>query len=202
VVDVSRDRVAEAAPDKAEGKKDADPKAEDGKPNEPGYVAHVALDSTRMMVDGHEERLSPGMAEIKTGRRSVMSYLLSPLRRYAHEGGGRDEAVRTETTDALGKCLLVKTIKEQSSIYNGIFPQMCRTVAYGFGSWLHVPDMVWHDNWPSNHVAFPDASICSSRWVDSIVPFAKAQVLGLLWHRKRAYDNGLHCLARARDTAA
>ncbi len=42
-----------------------------------------------MMVDGREEALSPGMAvtaEIKTGRRSVISYLLSPLQRYAHEG--------------------------------------------------------------------------------------------------------------------
>lgn len=89
VVDVSRDRVAEAAPSRAEEKKAAETKADDGKPDEPGYVAHVALDSARMMVDGREEALSPGMAvtaEIKTGRRSVISYLLSPLRRYVHEG--------------------------------------------------------------------------------------------------------------------
>jgi hemolysin D len=42
-----------------------------------------------MVVDGRAEALSPGMAvtaEIRTGRRSVMSYLLSPLRRYAQEG--------------------------------------------------------------------------------------------------------------------
>ena len=79
--------MAEAAPDRGDGKKEA--KAEDDKPDEPGYVAHVTLDSPRMEVDGREEALSPGMAvtaEIKTGRRSVMSYLLSPLRRYAHEG--------------------------------------------------------------------------------------------------------------------
>jgi hemolysin D len=89
VVDVSRDRVAEASPPRADDKKDADGKADDGKPNEPGYVAHVALDSARMVVDGQEQALSPGMAvtaEIKTGRRRVISYLLSPLRRYAHEG--------------------------------------------------------------------------------------------------------------------
>jgi len=87
VVDVSRDRVAEAAPDRADGKKDR--KAEDGKPDEPGYVAHVALDSATMVVDGREQPLSPGMAvtaEIKTGRRRVISYLLSPLQRYAYEG--------------------------------------------------------------------------------------------------------------------
>jgi len=89
VVDVSRDRVAEAAPSRGDGKVDPDAKAEDGKPNEPGYVAHVVLDSARMVVDGREEALSPGMAvtaKIKTGRRSVISYLLSPMRRYAHEG--------------------------------------------------------------------------------------------------------------------
>ncbi len=90
VVDVSRDRVAETAPARAptDGR-NGDAKAEDGKANEPGYVAHVALDSGVMMVDGREEALSPGMAvtaEIKTGRRSVISYLLSPLRRYEHEG--------------------------------------------------------------------------------------------------------------------
>jgi hemolysin D len=43
-----------------------------------------------MIVDGHEETLWPGMpvtAEIKIGNRSVISYLLSPLNRYAHEVG-------------------------------------------------------------------------------------------------------------------
>ena len=90
VVDVSRDQVSDAAPARASADATGgDAKAEDGKTNESGYVAHVALDSARMVVDGREETLSPGMAvtaEIKTGRRSVISYLLSPLRRYAHEG--------------------------------------------------------------------------------------------------------------------
>ena len=42
-----------------------------------------------MVADGWNGALSPGMAvtaEIKTGRRSVISYLLSPLQRYVHEG--------------------------------------------------------------------------------------------------------------------
>ena len=91
VVDVSRDRVVEqnSSGQRASGDQAGDSQTEDGKPNEPGYVAHVALDSARMVVDGREEALSPGMAvtaEIKTGRRSVISYLLSPLRRYVHEG--------------------------------------------------------------------------------------------------------------------
>ncbi len=58
----------------------------DVKPGEPVYVV---LDSARMVVDGRAQALSPGMAvtaEVKTGRRRVISYLLSPLRRYAHEG--------------------------------------------------------------------------------------------------------------------
>ena len=40
-------------------------------------------------VDGHTQKLEPGMevtGEIRTGRRRVISYLLSPLQRYAHEG--------------------------------------------------------------------------------------------------------------------
>lgn len=65
---------------------------DDQKPSEvktPGYVAHVALDGTALRVDGMEVAVTPGMAvteEIKTGRRSVISYLLPPVRRYAHEG--------------------------------------------------------------------------------------------------------------------
>ena len=41
-----------------------------------------------LFIDGNLVNLTPGMAvtvEIKTGSRSVISYLLSPLVRYAHE---------------------------------------------------------------------------------------------------------------------
>ncbi|WP_223871836.1 hypothetical protein [Candidatus Dactylopiibacterium carminicum] len=41
-----------------------------------------------MQVDGREVRLSPGMAvgvEIKTGKRRVIEYFLSPLMQYQHE---------------------------------------------------------------------------------------------------------------------
>lgn len=90
VVDVSRDRV-EVPPggQKPPAEKASDQDTDDARLNGPGYVAHVALDSTRMLIDGREQAIAPGMAvtaEIKTGRRSVISYLLSPLRRYAHEG--------------------------------------------------------------------------------------------------------------------
>jgi hemolysin D len=52
------------------------------------YAARVSLDRTQMEVEGKRVNLSPGMAvtvEIKTGLRSIISYLLSPLIRYKHE---------------------------------------------------------------------------------------------------------------------
>jgi hemolysin D len=52
------------------------------------YAARVSLDRTRMQVENKSVDLSPGMAvttEIKTGSRTVISYLLSPLIRYQHE---------------------------------------------------------------------------------------------------------------------
>jgi hemolysin D len=52
------------------------------------YAARISLDRTEMQVDENLIKLSPGMAvtvEIKTGARSVISYLLSPLFRYRQE---------------------------------------------------------------------------------------------------------------------
>ncbi len=52
-------------------------------------TSRIALDRASLDVDGHKRKLEPGMeapAEIRTGRRRVISYLLSPLQRYAHEG--------------------------------------------------------------------------------------------------------------------
>jgi hemolysin D len=56
----------------------------------PSYVARVALNRTSLEVDGEERVLGPGMAvtaEIKTGSRRILSYLLSPLRHYAQDVG-------------------------------------------------------------------------------------------------------------------
>jgi len=58
------------------------------KAGEPVYVARIRLDRNSVMVDGKAEPLGPGMAvtaEIKTGRRRVIDYLLSPLRQYQNE---------------------------------------------------------------------------------------------------------------------
>jgi hemolysin D len=53
------------------------------------YIARVALDQTAIDTEQGLLPLEPGMAvtaEIKTGRRRVIDYLLSPLLRYRHEG--------------------------------------------------------------------------------------------------------------------
>jgi hemolysin D len=52
------------------------------------YAARVSLDRPWMQIDGRTVNLSSGMAvtvEIKTGSRSIVSYLLSPIVRYGHD---------------------------------------------------------------------------------------------------------------------
>ncbi len=52
------------------------------------YQARISLDQTDMLIDGKRVQLSPGMAvtaEVKTGSRSVLSYLLSPILRFHQE---------------------------------------------------------------------------------------------------------------------
>lgn len=52
------------------------------------YSARISPDRSRMQVDDRMVNLSPGMAvtvEIKTGTRTILSYLLSPLVRYRQE---------------------------------------------------------------------------------------------------------------------
>ncbi|HEX5755670.1 MAG TPA: HlyD family type I secretion periplasmic adaptor subunit [Arenimonas sp.] len=56
------------------------------------YQARVKLDRSELVVDGATVRLSAGMnlsVEIKTGKRRVISYLLSPLQTKA-QGAGRE----------------------------------------------------------------------------------------------------------------
>jgi hemolysin D len=58
------------------------------KGQELNYSARISLDRTMMQIDDKLVNLSPGMAvtvEIKTGSRTVLSYLLSPLLRYRQE---------------------------------------------------------------------------------------------------------------------
>lgn len=93
VIGVSRDAVgddgAKAPPPAKPG--DADAKNGSLSPPadaSPGYTARIALGRTTMTTEAGQVDLQPGMAvtvEIKTGRRRVISYLLSPFARYRHD---------------------------------------------------------------------------------------------------------------------
>jgi hemolysin D len=85
VIAVSRDTVTPPPPGSAAATADGAP----ANPNQPpGYVARIALNRADMDIDGHRQPLTPGMAvtaEIKTGRRTIIDYLLSPLVRRTSE---------------------------------------------------------------------------------------------------------------------
>lgn len=93
VTSLSQDVVAprdEQADGRGSGKDPADASDErERQASQPTYVAHVALDATGIATEDGFAPLEPGMAvtaEIMTGRRTVMSYLLSPLSRLRQEG--------------------------------------------------------------------------------------------------------------------
>lgn len=86
VRDVSRDAVPGAnkrpKQDGKDGQQVEDGDAPEADPSD--YVVHVALVQTAMIVDGQTRTITPGMAitaEIKIGRRTLISYLMSPLLR-------------------------------------------------------------------------------------------------------------------------
>jgi membrane fusion protein, hemolysin D len=83
---ITRDKSAqEKTNDKMPGAENA---TSEPKGQELLYAARVSLDRTQMQVEDKMVNLSPGMAvtvEMKTGERTVMSYLLSPLLRYKQE---------------------------------------------------------------------------------------------------------------------
>jgi hemolysin D len=82
---ITRDRPENRNGDKGQG---AEVSSSELHGQELVYAARVSLDCARMQVEDKSVDLSPGMAvttEIKTGSRTVISYLLSPLVRYQHE---------------------------------------------------------------------------------------------------------------------
>ena len=75
VSDVSNDAVSDKRPDGSE---------------ELSYLMHVKLSRDTMMVDGRLIRLEPGMAvtaEVKTAKRRVIAYVLSPIAKSMQEAG-------------------------------------------------------------------------------------------------------------------
>lgn len=91
VLDVTRDTVSRPANDKKSNKNgdqdDGDGVASDGNSG-PVYLARIALSQNWMMTENGKVALTPGMAvtaEIQTGQRRLISYLLSPLVRHVSE---------------------------------------------------------------------------------------------------------------------
>ncbi len=91
VQSVSQDSIARDKPqDKSSDKQQQGALSDSSEPQgqELVYDARVALETTQMNIDGKLVNLTPGMAvtaEIKTGSRRVIEYLLSPLTRYGSE---------------------------------------------------------------------------------------------------------------------
>ncbi len=53
------------------------------------YTAHIAIDRASLNIDGRPAPLLPGMsvrAEIATGHRRIIDYILAPLTEYRHDG--------------------------------------------------------------------------------------------------------------------
>lgn len=90
VLSVSRDAIVrEKAVDKAGVKTPgADTTSSEPPGQELNFTARISLDRSQMQIDDEMINLTPGMAvtvEIKTGSRSVLRYLLSPLVKYGHD---------------------------------------------------------------------------------------------------------------------
>jgi hemolysin D len=82
---IARDKPGDRAGDKAPG---AESTSSEPRGQELLYSARISLDRTQLEIENKSVNLSPGMAvtaEIKTGARRIISYLLSPLTRYQHD---------------------------------------------------------------------------------------------------------------------
>jgi hemolysin D len=88
VLDVSRDVVTPGDPRRNIPGDESASSRDPGQSGSPAYAAHIRLDQNSIMVDGQMQPLSSGMAvtaEIKTGRRTIIEFLLSPLVRHIDE---------------------------------------------------------------------------------------------------------------------
>lgn len=89
VMSISRDAIVHPV---ATESKNEQAKGAEAESSEPAgqrfmYSARISLDHTQIRVDDTVANLSPGMAvtaEIKSGSRAIITYLLSPLLRYGH----------------------------------------------------------------------------------------------------------------------
>jgi hemolysin D len=82
---IARDKPGDRTSDKAPG---AESTSSEPRGQELLYSTRISLDRTQLEIENKSVNLSPGMAvtaEIKTGARRIISYLLSPLTRYRHD---------------------------------------------------------------------------------------------------------------------
>jgi hemolysin D len=90
VLSVSRDAIVRDKPAERSNENNQGSNSESSEPKgqELNFAARVSLDRSQMQVDDELINLTPGMAvtvEIKTGSRTVLGYLLSPLMKYGHD---------------------------------------------------------------------------------------------------------------------
>jgi hemolysin D len=90
VLSISSDSIVREAPGDKSADKPAGAASSTSEPKgqELAYAARISLDRTRIQVEDKLVNLSPGMAvtaEIKTGSRRIIGYLLSPLMKYKQE---------------------------------------------------------------------------------------------------------------------
>jgi hemolysin D len=90
VLSVSQDAIIRDQPQDRSGVRRPGTPSDSSEPKgqELNYSARVSLDRTKMQIDDRMVDLSPGMAvtvEIKTGARTILDYLLSPLIRYQQD---------------------------------------------------------------------------------------------------------------------
>jgi hemolysin D len=85
VVNVSRDVINPSSPMAAQSQ---DLSRGTNKGDRPSYVARILLNTNSMRIDGQTVELQPGMTvqvEIRTGSRTILDYLLSPIARRAQD---------------------------------------------------------------------------------------------------------------------
>ena len=91
VLSISSDSIVRDAPSDKSGDRPtagSPPASSEPKGQELTYAARISVDRNQMQVEDKVVRLSPGMAvtaEIKTGSRRIISYLLSPVMKYRQE---------------------------------------------------------------------------------------------------------------------
>jgi hemolysin D len=90
VVSISRDVVSDGAKESRGKDGQPDPKIAEAEAPRPSYVARIALSRDWMKTEDGQVPLGPGMAvtaEIQTGRRRILDFLLSPIVRRIQESG-------------------------------------------------------------------------------------------------------------------